>query len=83
MKRKEQKREDARQRQNAYSWQRVDVPVDMPYLCGGYTQTDWDLLTKKYIDWEDYDYFWEYCDSLEEQYDFLTRFAQYTKPWWA
>lgn len=80
---KEQKREEARQRQNAYSWQRVDVPVDMPYLCGGYTQTDWDLLTRQHIDWEDYDHRWESCESLEEQYDFLKEEFLYTKPYWA
>ena len=80
---KEQKREEARQRQNAYNWQRVDVPVDMPYLCGGYTQTDWDLLVKKYTDWESYDCAWAACRTLEEQYDLLTEETLSTKPWWA
>ena len=62
---KEQKREEARQRQNAYSWQRVDVPLDMPFL------------------WEDYDHKWESCESIEEQYDFLTEECLLTKPYWA
>ena len=83
---KEQKREEARQRQNAYSWQRVDVPLDMPFLCGGYTQTDWDLLTRAnwtLDDMENWEYMWESCESLEEQYDFLTEDTLATKPYWA
>lgn len=83
MKSKEQKREEARQRQNAHGLQRVKVPVDMPYLCGGYTQTDWDLLVEAGRDWELYDHLWEACRNLEEQYDFLTGDCQSTKPWWA
>jgi hypothetical protein len=82
MKSKEQKREEARQRQNAHGLQRVEVPVDMPYLCGGYTQTDWDLLVKN-TDWEYFEYAWDGCRTLEEQYDFLTEETLATKPWWA
>lgn len=80
---KEQKREEARQRQKAHGWQRVNIPLDIPFLCGGYTQTDWDLLIRAHTDWEDYDHRWEVCDSIEEQYDFLAAWRLHTKPFWA
>ena len=83
MKSKEQKRAEAQARQNAHSWQRVDVPLDMPFLAGGYTQTDWDVLCRANRDWEDYDHLWESCETLEEQYDFFVEELLFTKPYWA
>ena len=83
---KKQKREEALQRQNAYRSHSVEIPSDMPFLCGGYTQSDWDLLTRAnwtLDDMENWEYMWESCESLEEQYDFLTEEYLGTKPYWA
>ena len=83
---KKQKREEALQRQNAYRSQRVEIPSDMPFLCGGYTKADWDLLTRAnwtLDDIENWEYMWESCESLEEQYDFLVEECLNTKPCWA
>lgn len=68
---------------DAYTMRIIDEQHDMPFLAGGYTQADWDLLIKGYTDWEDYDHRWESCKSLEEQYDFLTEECLSTKPYWA
>jgi len=83
---KEQKREEARMRQNAHSWQRVDIPLDMPFLAGGYTKTDWDCLVRGNMsddEIEALDYMWESCETLEEQHDYFKDQLLSTKPYWA
>lgn len=74
---KEQRRAEAQARQNAHSWQRVDIPLDMPFLAGGYTQTDWDILNGAMVDLE---FYYDYCKTPSEQYNYIERT---TKPYWA
>lgn len=86
---KEQKRKEANER-NAKAlaaheaWLiRRSIPKEKPFLCGGYTELDWGLLTGKYDDPERFDYVWESCESLEEQHDTLRWEIHLTKPEWA
>lgn len=48
----------------------------MPFLCGGYTQEDWDTLNGKYVDRE---YMDDYLSSPSERAGYLT---WATKPAW-
>lgn len=49
---------------------------EMPFLCGGYTQEDWDTLNGKYVDRE---YMDDYLSSPNERAGYLT---WATKPAW-
>ena len=48
-----------------------------PFLCGGYTQEDWDILNGVYFDREYYD---DYCDTPMDRSAYI---AYITKPSWA
>lgn len=49
----------------------------MPFLCGGYTQEDWDILNGAELDVEFRD---DYCATPSERYNYVT---WATKPAWA
>lgn len=59
------------------SQQGDDMAYDMPYLAGGYTQADWDILNGELVDWE---YYYDECDTPSSKYEYLT---WWTKPYWA
>lgn len=50
---------------------------DMPFLCGGYTQEDWNILNGAELDVEFRD---DYCATPSERYNYVT---WATKPAWA
>ncbi len=62
---------------NSYSHWRVNQSIDMPFLAGGYTQTDWDILNGAMFNREYYD---DYCDTPSDRADYIER---WTKPYWA
>lgn len=62
---------------NAYTMRIVDEPHDMPFIAGGYTQADWDILNGVLIDVEYYD---DYCDTPTSRAQYI---EQWTKPYWA
>lgn len=49
----------------------------MPFLAGGYTQADWDILNGALVDWE---YYYDYCDTPEARHSYI---EWWTKPYWA
>ena len=66
-----------RKEYNAYTMRIVDEPHDMPFLCGGYTQADWNILNGALFDMEYYD---DYCDTPSSRHEYIER---WTKPYWA
>ena len=62
---------------NAYTMNIIDEPIDMPFLAGGYTQADWDILNGALVDWE---YYYDYCDTPEARHSYI---EWWTKPYWA
>ena len=62
--------------QNRYAWSIVDEPITMPFLAGGYTQDDWNILNGACIDQE---YMDDYIDDPISRHDYeMVR----TKPYW-
>ena len=61
---------------NAYSMSIVDEPHDMPFLAGGYTQADWDILNGAMIDREMF-------DVIETPNGRSEYISWWTKPYWA
>ena len=63
---------------NLYSMRRAEEgAIDMPFLAGGYTQADWDILNGALFDMEYYD---DYCETPSERYNYI---EWVTKPYWA
>lgn len=63
--------------QNNYVNTIIDKKVDMPFLAGGYTQQDWDLVSGKLVDRE-------YIDKyLTTQREICGYINWVTKPYWA
>ena len=49
---------------DAYSNRIANEPVDKPFLCGGYTQADWNILNGDLFDREWYD---DYCETPQDR----------------
>lgn len=62
---------------NAYSLRRASEPLDMPFIAGGYTQADWDILNGALFDREYYD---DYCETPQGRSNYI---EWITKPYWA
>lgn len=62
---------------NAYSAWRANKPISMPFIAGGYTQADWDILNGAMFDREYYD---DYCDTPLSRSEYI---ELVTKPYWA
>lgn len=62
---------------DAYSVWRSKTPRDMPFLAGGYTQADWDILNGAMFDRE---YFDDFCDTPSSRSEYI---ELVTKPYWA
>lgn len=62
---------------NSYTMSIVDEIIDMPYLCGGYTQADWNIINGAMFDREFYD---DYLDTPQERANYI---EWVTKPYWA
>lgn len=62
---------------NNYTNSIVDENITMPYLCGGYTQTDWDMVSGKLVDLE---YIENYVNTPSEVKGYIN---WVTKPYWA
>ncbi len=62
---------------NAYTMSIIDEPHDMPFIAGGYTQADWNILNGALIDQE---YFDDYCETPESRHAYI---EWWTKPYWA
>ena len=52
---------------------------DMPFLCGGYTQSDWDILNGMDITQDLMEYCDDYLDPIDRDYAIMSA----TKPLWA
>lgn len=57
--------------------QQENMPFNMPFLAGGYTQADWDILNGELVDIE---YLCDYCDTPDARHAYIER---WTKPYWA
>ena len=61
---------------NAYTMRIVDEPHNMPFIAGGYTQADWNILNGAFIDRE----FYDDIETPEGRYYYI---EWTTKPYWA
>lgn len=60
-----------------WEWENLVVrTTKKPFICGGYTQMDWDTLNGAFIDLE---FLCDYCDPLDAFYYETNK----TKPIWA
>lgn len=62
---------------NHYTMSIVDDEITMPFLAGGYTQADWNILNGALFDREFFD---DYLDTPQERASYI-EFV--TKPYWA
>lgn len=62
---------------NRYTMSIIDEPITMPFLAGGYTQADWNILNGALFDIEYYD---DYCETPSERSAYI---EWATKPYWA
>ena len=62
---------------NAYTMRIIDEPNEMPFIAGGYTQADWDILNGAMFDIE---YYNDYCDTPDSRSSYI---EYVTKPYWA
>ena len=62
---------------NAYSHWLSQKPIDMPFLAGGYTQADWNLINGNLVDRE---YMDDYLPYPNQKYEYINK---WTKPYWA
>ena len=51
--------------------------MNKPFICGGYTQQDWDTICGLYIDIEYHD---DYCETPLDKHNYV---MEITKPSWA
>lgn len=51
--------------------------MKMPFICGGYSQEDWDILNGSKFDIE---YYADYCDTPQAKTKYI---ESSTKPKWA
>ena len=61
----------------AYSKRIANEQTDMPFIAGGYTQADWDILNGAFFDREWYD---DYCETPQSRSYYI---EWRTKPYWA
>ena len=66
-----------RKEYNAYTMRIVDEPHNMPFIAGGYTQADWDILNGAMLDIEFMD---DYLGTPAERAKYI---EYWTKPYWA
>lgn len=62
---------------DTYTKRILDEPQDMPFLAGGYTQADWDIVNGALFDIE---FFQDYCDTPSSEANYI---EEVTKPYWA
>lgn len=62
---------------NAYSHFCSQRKMTMPFLAGGYTQADWNLVSGNLVDTEFMD---DYLPYPKQKYDYINK---WTKPYWA